>query len=78
MGDGRAKRSSAVGSGGHAAVSLMPDVDGLYICIFESLQLEGLYVGDELGGPKEGKCIVSHFGRLEIKNRGVSPGPNSL
>ena len=39
-------------------MSLMPDVDGMYICIFESLQLEGLYVGDELGSLKEEKCIV--------------------
>ena len=77
-GDGGAKGSSVVGRGGHAAVSLMPDVDGMYICIFESLQLEGLYIGDELGSPKEEKCIVWHFGRLKIKNQGVSPGPNSL
>ena len=28
MGDGRAERSSAIGDGGQAAVSLMPDVDG--------------------------------------------------
>ena len=28
MGDGRAKRSSAIGDGGQAATSLMPDVDG--------------------------------------------------
>ena len=28
MGDGRAERSSAIGDGGNAAVSLMPDVDG--------------------------------------------------
>ena len=28
MGDGRAEGSSAIGDGGQAAVSLMPDVDG--------------------------------------------------
>ena len=28
MGDGRAEGSSAIGDGGQAAVSLMPDIDG--------------------------------------------------
>ena len=28
MGDGRAEGSSAIGDGGQAAISLMPDVDG--------------------------------------------------
>ena len=28
MGDGRAEGSSAIGDGGQAAVSLMPDTDG--------------------------------------------------
>ena len=28
MGDGRAEGSSAIGNGGQAAISLMPDVDG--------------------------------------------------
>ena len=28
MGDGRADGSSAIGAGGQAAISLMPDVDG--------------------------------------------------
>ena len=28
MGDGRAEGSSAIGDGGQAAVSLMPDLDG--------------------------------------------------
>ena len=31
-----------------AAVSRMPDVDGMHTHIFESLQLGGLYVGDLL------------------------------
>ena len=46
MGDGIAKGSSAIGDGGQAAVSFMHDIDGMHICIFESLQLEGSYVGD--------------------------------
>ena len=28
MGDGRAEGSSAIGDGGQAAISLMPDIDG--------------------------------------------------
>ena len=48
MGEGRAEGSSAIGDGGQAAISLMPDADGTHILIFESLQLEGLYVGDLL------------------------------
>lgn len=46
--DGRVKGSSAIGGGGQATVSLMPDVDGMHICTFESSQLEGSYVGDLL------------------------------
>ena len=46
MGDGRAEGSSAIGDGGQAAISLTPDVDGTHVRIFESLQLEGSYVGD--------------------------------
>ena len=48
MGDGRAEESSATGDGGQAAISLTPDNDGMHIRIFESLQLEGSYVGDLL------------------------------
>ena len=48
MGDGRAEGSSATGDGGQAAISLMPDVDGTHVCIFESSKVEGLYVGDLL------------------------------
>ena len=29
MGDGRADGSSAIGAGGQAAISLMPDIDGI-------------------------------------------------
>ena len=46
MGDGRVQGSSATGDGGQAAISFTPDVDGMHIRIFESLQLEGSYVGD--------------------------------
>ena len=42
VGDGGAEGALAVGDGGQAAVSLMPDVDGTHICIFESSKLEGL------------------------------------
>ena len=40
MGDGRAEGSSAIGDGGQAAMSLMPDVYGTHVCIFERLKLE--------------------------------------
>ena len=46
VGDGRTARLSAIGNGGHAAVSLTPDLDGTPIHIFEISQLEELYVGD--------------------------------
>ena len=48
MGDGRAEGSSAIGDGGQAAMSLTSDVDGTHVRIFESSQLEGLYLGDFL------------------------------
>ena len=48
VGDGRAEGLSAVGDGGQAAISLMPDVDGTHICIFESSRLEGSYIWDLL------------------------------
>ena len=48
MGDGRAEGSSAAGEGGQAAMSLTPDIGGTHICIFESSQGEGSYVGDSL------------------------------
>ena len=41
VGDGRAQGSSAIGDGRQVAISLIPDVDEMHICIFESLQLEG-------------------------------------
>ena len=48
VGDGRAEGLSRIGDRGQAAVSLTPDVDGMHVYIFGSLQLEGLYVGDFL------------------------------
>ena len=44
-GDGRAEASSATGDGGQAATSLTADTDGMHVCIFEGLQLEGSCVG---------------------------------
>ena len=38
-------KSSVIGDGGRAVISLMPDCDGTHVCIFESSQLEGLYGG---------------------------------
>ena len=40
VGDGRAEGSSAIGDGGQAALSFMPDTEGMHIRIFESLQLK--------------------------------------
>ena len=40
MGDDRAEGSSAIGDGGQAAISFMPDTEGMHIRIFESLQLK--------------------------------------
>ena len=48
MGDGRAEGSSAIGDRGQPSISLTPDIDGIHVCIFESLQLEGSYVQDLL------------------------------
>ena len=50
MGDGRRcelkdhQQYETEGNG----ISLMPDVDGTHVHVFESLKLEGLYVGDSL------------------------------
>ena len=48
MREGRAEGPSAKGDRGQAVISLMPDIDGMHVCIFESLQLEGSYVGGVL------------------------------
>ena len=47
VGNGRAEGSSAIGDRGQTAVSLMPN-PGTHVHIFESLQLEALYVGSFL------------------------------
>ena len=39
MGDGRAEGESAMGDGGQAAISLMPDIDE---CMFSSLKTHNL------------------------------------
>ena len=39
-GDGRAEGASAIGGGGPAAISFVPDSDGMHAHIFESLQLK--------------------------------------
>ena len=48
MGDGGAEGLSTIGVKGQAAMSLRPDTDGTHIESFESLNLEGSYVGDSL------------------------------
>ena len=45
MGDDRGERLSAIGDRGKSEISLMTDIDAMPVCVFESLQLEGLYVG---------------------------------
>ena len=45
MGDGRDERSLAIGDGEQAAISLTTEADGTHGHIFESLQLEGSYIG---------------------------------
>ena len=46
MGDGRAEGLSATGDGRQAAISFTPDMDGMHVHIFESMQLVGSCVGD--------------------------------
>ena len=48
MGDGRADGWSAIGDGGQSQISLMAGADGTHLHIFESSQLDGLYVGELL------------------------------
>ena len=48
MRDDGAEGPSAVGDGGQAAMSLMPDIDGTHVHIFASLQLESSYGGGGL------------------------------
>ena len=46
--DDRAEGLSAKGDGGQAAISLITDIDGTHVRIFESSHLEGSRVGDLL------------------------------
>ena len=48
LGGCRAEGPSAAGDGGPAAASLTLDDGGTHVHIFESLLLEGLFVGDLL------------------------------
>ena len=52
MGDGRAEGCQQKETG-PAAVSLTSDIDGMHVCIFESSQIEGLFVGNLLYGRGE-------------------------
>ena len=45
MGDGKIEGLSAIGGGGQAAISCMPDVDGMHVRISESSLLEDSCVG---------------------------------
>ena len=48
-GEGRwSRRRVSIRDGGQAAMSLMPDIDGSHMPIFESPQHEASYVGDLL------------------------------
>ena len=46
MGDGKIEGLSAIGGGGQAAISFMPDADGTPAGLFESSQLDVSHVGD--------------------------------
>ena len=63
MGDGKAEGSSSIGDGGQAAISFTPGFDRMYIHIFESFQLEGLYVGN---GLNTSHCLRVGFGCVRI------------
>ena len=59
MGDGRAEGLSAMGGGGQAAISPMPD-GGTHVRMFESLQLGGPFVGGLLS------LIVQSLGHVQL------------
>ena len=70
MGGGRAEGSSAIRDKGQAAISPMPDVDGTHVPIFESLQLEGSYIGDVLYKilhPTRGKYVKNREFNQAVK-----------
>ena len=60
MEDGGAEGRSAMRDRGQAAISLMPDVDGTFVCIFGSLQLKGLYVGSYCRRQCRSQEIMAH------------------
>ena len=62
MEDGGTEGPSATRGGGQAAISLMPDVDGTYVRIFESLQLKGLYIGSHCMRQCRSQEIMDHEG----------------
>ena len=78
MGDGRAERSSAIGDGGQAAISLMPHLDGMYVRIFESLQLDGSYVGDLLYLGPSVNPEQSHFKIFNLITSAKTLCPNEV
>ena len=73
MGDGRAEGPlAAIGEGGQAAVSLMLDVDGMNVRIFESSRVQCSYIGDLqywLARGLDNRNVLSHSQswRLESK-----------
>ena len=72
MGDGRAEGSSAIGEGGQAATSLIPDVSGMHVCLSEISQLEGFYVEDSLYLENCVNSLRYPVGRLHIPDPSVS------
>ena len=52
MGCNRTEGSSGIGDGEQDAMSLMLDTDGTHVRIFESSQLEDLYVGNLIYYPQ--------------------------
>ena len=46
--DCTAKETSVIGNEGKTAMSFMTGMDRMPVCIFESSQFEGLYIGDIL------------------------------
>ena len=66
MGDGRPEGLSATGGGGKAVISLMPDTDGMSVCIFESVQLESCM----FKGPTIHICLL-YFSTLFIFINGL-------
>ena len=57
MGDGGAEGLSAADRG-QAAISLMPDADGMHIHIFGGSQLEGSCIGDSQSHERFGARIT--------------------